>query len=70
MYNVFAALLGVDSSWFMPVLFMSMERGFLVSWISDGQLFWEEAGWFSLPVLGFQAFACALDTDRPVLMMP
>lgn len=30
MYNGFAALLGVDRSWFVPVLFMSMERGLLV----------------------------------------
>lgn len=30
MYNVFAAWLGVDSSWFMPVLSMSTARVFLV----------------------------------------
>lgn len=44
MYNVFAALLGVYTSWFVPVPFMSMERGFLVLWIGDVRLFWEEVG--------------------------
>lgn len=47
--HVFAALLGVESSWFVPVLLMSMERGFLVLWTSDGQLFWEEVAWLVFP---------------------